>query len=277
MIKLLLQQTKKETHMTYHTLFLDIDGTILRPDHTIMDSTKDAIQQIKEQGIDVFLATGRPIHEIYGIAKELMIDSLIGYNGAFAIHQNNTVVDEPMSARTINEFLEIASAHQHEIVFYTSEKNYYTSPATEATKAFIKAFNLKENIDLKPELDISHEVLSMTLINIDDEDLPLYSTDDNLYMSPVNVNGINNCYDVIRKNVNKGEAIKSVLQELNRTTDGAIAFGDGMNDKEMLSTVGAGFAMGNAHPDLFSYAKNRTTTVSDSGIFNGLKQLGLVK
>ncbi|WP_404454643.1 Cof-type HAD-IIB family hydrolase [Virgibacillus necropolis] len=263
--------------MTYHTLFLDIDGTILRPDHTIMDTTKEAIQQVKEQGIDVFLATGRPLHEIYGLADELKVNSFIGYNGAFATYQNNTIVDEPMDSRTAEHFLETAYNNQHDIVVYTSEKNYYTALTSDATKNFINTFHLKENEQLKPELDIKHEILSMTLINIDDKDFPLYSTDDNLYLSPVNVNGINNCYDVIRKNVNKGEAIKTVLKNFNRTSEGAIAFGDGMNDKEMLTTVGEGFAMGNAHPDLFAYAKNRTTTVSDSGIFNGLNRLGLVK
>jgi hydroxymethylpyrimidine pyrophosphatase-like HAD family hydrolase len=44
----------------------------------------------------------------------------------------------------------------------------------------------------------------------------------------------------------------------------------------MLMTVGEGFAMGNAHPDLFAYAKHKTTAVTDSGIFNGLKTLGLL-
>ncbi|ASN04627.1 HAD family hydrolase [Virgibacillus necropolis] len=261
--------------MTYNTLFLDIDGTILRPDHTVMDSTKDAIEQVKKQGVEVFLSTGRPLHEIYDLAEELTIDSFIGYNGAFATYQNETVVDEPMDTSTIEHFLETVDQHNHEIVVYTSKKNYYSTPNSPATKAFINAFLLKENDQITP--DIKNDILSMTLININDDDLALYSIDENLYLSPVNVGGINNCYDVIRKNVNKGEAIKTVLKKLNRKKEDAIAFGDGMNDKEMLETVGEGFAMGNAHPDLFAYAKNRTTTVSDSGIFNGLKQLGLVE
>ena len=274
MVKLLDNKRKKEINMTYNTLFLDIDGTILLPNHTIMDSTKDAIEQVKKQEIEVFLATGRPLHEIYELAAELNIDSFIGHNGAFAIYQSKTIVDAPMNTSTIEYFLETADKHNHEIVVYTSEKNYYTAPAAAATKAFINAFGLKENDLIKP--DIKNEILSMTLININDADLAYYSTDESLYLSPVNVAGINNCYDVIRKNVNKGEAIKTVLQRLNKTKENAIAFGDGMNDKEMLQEVGEGFAMGNAHPDLFAYAKNRTTTVSDSGIFNGLKELGLV-
>ncbi|WP_430790724.1 HAD family hydrolase [Virgibacillus flavescens] len=263
--------------MPYHTLFLDIDGTILKPDHTVMDSTKDAIDQVKEQGMDVFIATGRPLHEIYGLAEELKVNSFIGYNGALAVYQNKRIVDEPMDQNTIKKFLEIADKHNHEMVIYTGEKNYYTALDGDATQAFVTAFKLQENEQLKPEHAISDKILSMTLIDMDEEDIALYTSEDDLFMSPVNVNGISSCYDVIRNNVNKGEAIKAILQKLDRSEEGTIAFGDGMNDKEMLQVVEAGFAMGNAHPDLFTYATKRTTTVSDSGIFNGLKELGLVK
>ncbi len=66
----------------YQIIFLDIDGTILRPDDTIQESTRHAVAQAKEKGIEVFLATGRPLHEIAEIGKELNISSFIGYNGA---------------------------------------------------------------------------------------------------------------------------------------------------------------------------------------------------
>jgi hydroxymethylpyrimidine pyrophosphatase-like HAD family hydrolase len=42
-------------------------------------------------------------------------------------------------------------------------------------------------------------------------------------------------------------------------------------------SVGEGFAMGNGHPDLFQYAKHKTTTVNNSGIYNGLKKLGIIE
>jgi hydroxymethylpyrimidine pyrophosphatase-like HAD family hydrolase len=82
---------------------------------------------------------------------------------------------------------------------------------------------------------------------------------------------------VIRDKVNKGIGVNRVLNHLGIGKESAIAFGDGLNDKEMLMNVGEGFAMGNAHPDLFAYAKHRTSDVTASGIFNGLKALGLVE
>ncbi|NRG32306.1 HAD family hydrolase, partial [Niallia circulans] len=42
--------------ITYKVLFLGIDGTILTPEDTIQDSTKKAVQLMKEKGLEVFLA-----------------------------------------------------------------------------------------------------------------------------------------------------------------------------------------------------------------------------
>ena len=92
----------------YKVLFLDIDGTILKPDSTIDQSTKDAISQMQQKGVEVFLATGRPLHEIADLAEELNVHSFIGYNGALAIYEEQTIVNEPMKGSTIEQFLEIA-------------------------------------------------------------------------------------------------------------------------------------------------------------------------
>lgn len=259
----------------FQILFLDIDGTILKADHTIEDSTKDAIKQVKAQGIEVFLATGRPLHEVYDIAKELDVHSFIGYNGAFAIYQDKTVVNEPMKPSTIKHYLQVAKLNKHEMVLYTNNKNTFTSLEAPIVKEFIDYFDLKEN-ELFTEKVID-EILGITVINLNANDPELYKTEDDIFFSQVNVKGLEHSYDVIRDTVNKGQAIKTILELLNIPKENAIAFGDGMNDKQMLQAVSEGFAMGNAHPDLFQYAKHKTTSVSDSGIYNGLKSLNLVK
>lgn len=261
--------------MTYKILFLDIDGTILKPDHTYSESTKNAISQVKEQGIEVFIATGRPLHEVKSLAKDLNIASLIGYNGAYAIYQNETIVDEPMDKQNVQQFLDIAQANDHEILLYTSERNYFTSLTNPLVKNFMDTFQLKKN-----ELfhhDVIDAILGATVMNLNQTQLSLYERDANIHLSQVNIEGLTHSYDIIRKNVNKGEAINTILKRLNISKEQAIAFGDGMNDKEMLQAVGEGFAMENAHPDLFPHAKHTTTSVTESGIYNGLQKIGLVK
>ncbi|MBY7144188.1 HAD family phosphatase [Virgibacillus sp. NKC19-3] len=260
--------------MTYKVLFLDIDGTILKPDHTYTDSTKNAILQAQRQNMEVFICTGRPLHEVENLAKELNVESLIGYNGAYAVYQNEAIIHEPLDINLVHQFIQIANEHGSEIVLYTSNKNYFTSLDSSAVQQFNKVFQLTKN-DVYTS-NVADPIIGATVINVDTEEATLYKLEPYLRLSEVNIEGAPQSYDIIRENVNKGEAVKTILKRLNISKEQAIAFGDGMNDKEMLQAVGEGFAMENAHPDLFTYANHTTTSVADSGIYNGLKKLGVV-
>ncbi|WP_071394025.1 HAD family hydrolase [Bacillus tuaregi] len=262
--------------MKYKVLFLDIDGTILKQDHTYTESTKDAIFQVLEQGVEVFIATGRPLHEVKELAKELHIQSYIGQNGALAIYQDRTLVEEPMERHLVEKFLKIAKDNNHELILFTNEKNYLTSLDHPKVRQFLQSFQMNHN-NLFTE-DVIEHILGLTVLNVSDaSQTSLYNFDENIRLSQVNIEGNQHAFDVIRTNVNKGEAVKKLLQHLQIPKEQAIAFGDGMNDKEMLQAVGESFAMENATPALFPYAKNKTTSVNDSGIYNGLKKLGVIK
>jgi Cof subfamily protein (haloacid dehalogenase superfamily) len=259
----------------YKVLFLDIDGTIIKPDDSIDETTVKSIRQVQQKGIEVFLATGRPLHEIRDLADELKVNSLIGYNGAFAIYQGKDLFQEPMKKESVKQFIDIAKKNQHELVLYTKNGNIFTDLEADCVKEFIVKFHLHKNEPYSPSND--YEILGMTLINLEPTDTVLYKIDDQIHLSQVNLDGMRHCYDVIRDKVNKGIAVQFVLEHLGISKENAIAFGDGLNDKEMLMSVGEGFAMGNGHPELFQYAKHKTTTVSNAGIYNGLKTLGIIE
>ena len=259
----------------YKILFLDIDGTILKPDDSIENSTKKAIAEMKELGIEVVLATGRPIHEISDIGEELNISSFIGYNGALAIYEQETIFAEPMARKDVQYILDVAKDNGHEVVMYTATKNYLTVLDSDLMKRFLHQFHLRKN-ELFTK-DVIDDILGMTIITSGDLGDELYAFNDGIHLSQVNIAGMQHCFDVIRDKVNKGVGVKFLLDRLGIPQKSSIAFGDGMNDKEMLSTVGEGFAMGNGHPDLFQHAKHRTTEVTNSGIYNGLKSLGLIR
>jgi len=260
--------------MTYKALFLDIDGTILKRDHTYTDLTKKAIDEAQKQGLSVFIATGRPLHEIHELSSELNIDSYIGYNGAYAVHQNNVIVNETMDQDTVLKLVNISKRNQHEIALYTNGTNYFTDLSDPSVQGFIETFQMDKNESYIES--IAGDVLGMTAMKLNPTEPSLYTIQPNLRLSQVNVKGVTHAYDILRTNVNKGETIKKVLEVLNIPHHQAIAFGDGMNDKEMFETVGTSFAMENSHPDLFQYATNRTTSVEDSGIYEGLKKIGVI-
>jgi Cof subfamily protein (haloacid dehalogenase superfamily) len=258
----------------YKVLFLDIDGTIMTPEDTIEDSTKIAVSKVQEQGIDVFLATGRPIHEIRGIAEKLNVDSFVGYNGAYGIYKGEDLYQEQMNPILVDKFLSIAQENNHELVLYTNDHNAFTSLSKPGVEEFIRKFNFNQN-KLYTSDDLNN-VLGITIINVKENEHQHYNQESGIHLTQVNVEGMETCFDVIRDKFNKGYGVNCVLKYLGIGKESAIAFGDGLNDKEMLMTVGESFAMGNAHPDLFKFAKHKTTPVAHSGIFNGLKMLELL-
>ena len=54
------------------------------------------------------------------------------------------------------------------------------------------------------------------------------------------------------------------------------AFGDSVNDVDMLRTVGTGIAMGNGDPRIFSHASYRTSDLRQDGIARALEHFGLI-
>ncbi|PXW92702.1 hypothetical protein DES38_102286 [Streptohalobacillus salinus] len=258
----------------YKVLFLDVDGTVLTHDNKILPSTKAAIQAAQEKGIHVFLATGRPAHELDTILDELGIIDVIGYNGAYARTGKNIIYKKTMDPKLIEQFLTVASTQDHELLLYNEQANLFTSFEPDYVQAFIKHFGIKKNEYYRPEF--INDVLGITVMHATETEIKNYNTPDDVFFSPVNVPGLMTNFDIIQGAVNKGTAVQAVLNYFNLDASEAIAFGDGMNDREMLTLVGEGFAMGNAHHDLLPYANQTTTAVDDDGIYNGLKKINVL-
>ena len=179
-----------------------------------------------------------------------------------------------MSPDLVTKYLEIANEKGNELILYTNTHNLLSHPEGEMTKQFSAKFHLKKNRAFTT--DEKENILGITVVNLKEEDIALYEAFPDVHLSQVNIDGFRHSYDVISDKVNKGFAVSLILKKLDIEKASSIAFGDGLNDKEMLQVVGEGFAMGNAHEMLFSYAKHKTTSVTDSGIYNGLKWLGLI-
>ena len=83
------------------------------------------------------------------------------------------------------------------------------------------------------------------------------------------LNEINNGYyffDIVNDNVNKGNAIKSLLKILNINKENSICFGDSINDIDMFNSVGTSVAMGNSIEKIKSIADYITDTNDNDGI-----------
>jgi Cof subfamily protein (haloacid dehalogenase superfamily) len=93
---------------------------------------------------------------------------------------------------------------------------------------------------------------------------------DNLLPLPISVGEISD------PEVNKGNAVRALCRHFGMDTADCIAFGDSMNDSEMLQTAGIGVAMGNAPDAVKALADLVCDRCECDGIAKALKQLDLI-
>ena len=79
--------------------------------------------------------------------------------------------------------------------------------------------------------------------------------------------------DVMNDGINKGVAVQKLQQRLGIAPEECAAFGDYLNDAEMLAAVGYGFAMANAHPDVKKIARYEAPANTEHGVMVKLREL----
>jgi len=81
---------------------------------------------------------------------------------------------------------------------------------------------------------------------------------------------LNGHFELYAKRISKATAILKTLAYLHIDRKNSYAFGDGKNDREMLTTVHHGFAMGNASAEVQASAAHVVASVYDDGVAQGI-------
>ncbi len=76
--------------------------------------------------------------------------------------------------------------------------------------------------------------------------------------------------------VNKATAIETLIHHLQIPRENTFAYGDGLNDIDMLEFCQYGIAVGNAKQGLKDIADEITDDIADGGIYNSMKKHGLI-
>ena len=84
--------------------------------------------------------------------------------------------------------------------------------------------------------------------------------------------------DVIENGISKADGLKKLARYFGEKEDlsQTIAFGDSMNDYEVIRAAGIGVAMGNAIDELKKAADYVTADIDRDGIYLALRHFGLV-
>lgn len=252
-------------------VFFDIDGTLLDHEKKLPETAKQAVSQLQSNGVFVAIATGRAPFMFQSLREELGIDSFVSFNGQYVMFEKEVIYENPLDETELERFFQKTSQHDHPLI-------YLTDQTMKATVSYHK--HIEESLgSLKfphPDADAHYyrnRKIYQTLLFCEDHEERYYHEHHPdfrfIRWHPYSV-------DILPSGGSKAEGIKKMIEILGFDMQDVYAFGDGLNDLEMLKTVGTSVAMGNAVPEAKSNADFITDDVSENGIWNGLKKLQLI-
>lgn len=255
-------------------VFFDIDGTLVSFNtHQVPQSTLDAVHAIRQKGIKVFIATGRPRPFINNLGA-LEHDGIIAVNGASIVLNDGTVIaHNNVDKSDVQRMIDYQETHPIAVAYATDDEAF----VTHYNDRFREIFEL---LDLgTPQSRSPKEALTMDIMQV----IAFFTEEDESYIMN---NILPNCSaqrwhpffaDCIAKGTDKATGIDNVARHFGFSISETMAFGDGGNDKPMLLHAGIGVAMGNASGEVKACADIVTDTVDNDGVAKILTQLLCVK
>ena len=135
-------------------LFFDIDGTLVSfRTHKIPQSTVDALEDAKRNGVAVYISTGRPIMLINNLGQiEHLIDGYITTNGARCFVVNHTVCLHPILRADVDEVVADADRNDYSVIVVGERHLVVYHPTDIVRKVFVEGLGVV-NLDFGTRLD----------------------------------------------------------------------------------------------------------------------------
>lgn len=264
----------------YKAIFIDVDGTLIRKDHSISNETFDIIQKLKEKNILVVLVSARPFSGMEPIAAKIgLLDyPLASLNGAYISYGGNIIFESAINADIANKLHEQVQSYNPTIIYYQQDKwfsqlkNYNTDYEQRITSIPIIIQPFGDTLLSWQKTNTGPNKILMIADELVINEMHRHLKND--FHGQVNVSTSKPTYlELMDKNASKLQAIKFLMNHFNIKKEEVIAIGDNYNDKEMIEFAGMGVAMGNAPEDVKSVADFITDTNNNNGVSKAINSL----
>ncbi|WP_391120659.1 Cof-type HAD-IIB family hydrolase [Psychrobacillus sp. L3] len=258
--------------MVNKILFFDIDGTILDEEKNIPIGVKEAIHEAKRNGHEIVIATGRAPFTAKFIFDQLNIDSFICYNGQIVQFKGKVIHKGVIGKKELQQLTDFAKKREQPLIYMDNDEFVSNIPDHQDVLESISSLKL-ELPRTEENFFLANDIHQALIFGNSDNQNEYEKAFPNLKF----VRWHRVSCDVLPKGVSKAKGISLLLKYINKSAEDAIAFGDGLNDIEMLEYVGTGVAMGNSVEELKKHATFVTDHVSENGLINALKKLQLIQ
>lgn len=257
-------------------VFLDIDGTLISTKtHRPAPKTQRALLKAKENGILLFIATGRHLTvPEEGYVLDLLPDCFDGFvalTGHYCYTGAGTVVLScPLHPADVQSIKEIAARYEIPYTF-TYEKELFINLVNERVRRHNESIGLP--IPSIEEMDCTRNVYSITLY-VDpkvEREILLPAL-----RHSTTVSWINGITDVCGKDGGKKAGIRAMMRHFKLTPEEIMAVGDSNNDLSMLEEAGIAVSMGNGTKEIKEAADYIAASCEEDGIWDAFKHFQII-
>lgn len=249
----------------------DLDGTLLTPDHRIPDSFWPLLDELDARGVVFVPASGRQLSTL----KEQFggrVHTFIAENGTMVEHRGQVLSTTTMDPQVASDAVALMATHPQvgAAVLCRTDGAFYTSTDEVFLKETAHYYaRLTQVPDLAPLID--DQVIKVAIYTFAHAETTAAAL-----LRPVgglmSVSGPH-WIDIYNPAANKGLAFTQLAHHLGVDLADTVAFGDYLNDMELLKVAGRSFAMGNAHPDIVAAATDIAPHHDQEGVVTTIRQL----
>lgn len=252
----------------------DMDGTLLDEHSEVPPETYDLILALREKGVHFAASSGRRFDRLcqfFAPVRDKM--DFVAANGAQVYVDGELVDREVFShlgirrlAKTVGKF---ESLH---MALFDDEKSFLLDDEDKFVREIDKDLPNAERIWYLPGPDVS--ILKIS-IYCEDGHVMDYAyalsreLGDEFLFAPSGTHWI----DALQRGVNKATGIEQVMAHHGITRNEVMAFGDSMNDYEIIRFVGTGCAMANGRPALKAVANRVIGYNYDQAVQDEMRKL----
>lgn len=258
--------------------FFDIDGTLIdckKGIFEIQKTTKDAMDRLKQQGDDVFLATGRCKCFIVDGVMKYPFSGYVTCNGAYVEYKGQSVYKKIVPAEAIRKTHELCVKRNLAYYFEGNDYIYVLNRNNPRHIEFRDNWGMKDEV-VVDDYDIDQVETYIGMIVVNSKEDIRYVVEELSPFFDIQRHQSGLSFDLTLKGESKAKGIQKLVEAFGKDMQDTVAFGDGRNDIEMLTEVGLGIAMGNAAIEAKSVADYTTDDVDKDGIVKALHYFSLL-
>lgn len=263
--------------MNLNLIVFDMDGTLLDSNYNMPSENINYLKKLKDKGYVTAIATGRTILSAYDRLNNIpCVNYIIPDNGSkiYDVDKGVFIHNLLISKSIVSSIIDLFDETFKYIEICSNGKGYRYSKTTDKTGEFIKNYNDKQKL-----IDDIDEVDHIEISFINNEcTFKMYEYMSSKYKD-LDILILQDSFSnqkwigILPIGAGKFKAIKKLADYLNVPIEKVMAFGDGLNDVEMIEKCGVGVALSNALKEVKDHADYITNKSNkDLGVIDFLKE-----